>query len=208
MIWVTVTLFSAVAVGLVGRALVADIANTETIFMTLVDLTFHPAVAGILLAAILAAVMSTADSQLLVTASAISEDFYKVLIRKNASNKELLLVSRLTVVVVAIIGFFIASNPNNSVMGLVSYAWAGFGATFGPVIILSLYWKGINRWGALGGLVLGGLTTIIFKSLNTSLYEIVPGFIVAIMAIVVVSMITGGPDKKVQAVYENVSKKF
>ena len=208
MVWVTITLFAAVAVGLVGRALVTDIDNTETIFMTLVDLTFHPAVAGILLAAILAAVMSTADSQLLVTASAISEDFYKVLIRKNASNKELILVSRLTVVVVAIIAFIIASDPTNSVMGLVSYAWAGFGATFGPVIILSLYWKGINRWGALAGLVAGGFTTILFKSLNTSLYEIVPGFIVAIIATVAVSLLTGGADKEVEAVYEKVSEKF
>lgn len=208
MIWVTICLFAAVAVGIVGKAVVVDLADAETIFMTMVSLTFHPAIAGILLAAILAAVMSTADSQLLVTASAISEDFYKVLIRKNASNKELLLVSRLTVIVVAIMAYLIASNPDNSVMGLVSYAWAGFGATFGPVIILSLYWKKMNRSGALAGLVLGGITTIVFKNLGTSLYEIVPGFIVAVIAIVLVSIITGGASKEIEATYKKVATKF
>lgn len=208
MIWVIICLTAAVAVGIVGKGLVTNLEDAETIFMTMVSLTFHPVIAGILLAAILAAVMSTADSQLLVTASAISEDFYKVLFRKNATNKELLLVSRITVIVVAIIAYIIASNPTNSVMGLVSYAWAGFGATFGPVIIMSLYWKKMNRWGALSGLVLGGITTIVFKSLNTSLYEIVPGFIVAIVAVVVVSLLTGGADKVITDKYDQVASKF
>lgn len=208
MIWVTICLAAAVTVGIVGKAMIIDLADPETIFMTMVSLTFHPVIAGILLAAILAAVMSTADSQLLVTASAISEDFYKVLFRKNASNKELLLVSRLTVIVVAIIAYIIASNPSNSVMGLVSYAWAGFGATFGPVIIMSLYWKKMNRWGALSGLVLGGITTIVFKSLNTPLYEIVPGFIIAVVAIFVVSIITGGADKVIEDKYKSVASEF
>lgn len=208
MIWVTICLAAAVAVGIIGKGLVPDIADPETIFMTMVSMTFHPAIAGILLAAILAAVMSTADSQLLVTASAISEDFYKVLFRKNASNKELLLVSRMTVVGVAVIAYLIASNPGNSVMGLVSYAWAGFGATFGPVIILSLYWKKMNRWGAFAGLVLGGLTTIVFKALNTGLYEIVPGFLVAVVAVLVVSIVTGGPDQVIEEKYQRVAKKF
>lgn len=208
MVWVTISLFAAVAVGLVGRAIVPQIEDPETIFMTLVRMTFHPAIAGVLLAAILAAVMSTADSQLLVTASAISEDFYKVLLRKNASDKELVLVSRLTVVGVAMIAYLIARDPSNSVMGLVSYAWAGFGATFGPVIILSLYWKQMNRLGALAGLVFGGITTIIFKSLNTPLYEIVPGFIVAVCAIVIVSIATGGPKTKVGHQFDDVSSKY
>lgn len=208
MVWVTICLAAAVSVGIIGKGLLPDINDAETIFMTMVSMTFHPAIAGILLAAILAAVMSTADSQLLVTASAISEDFYKVLLRKNASNKELLLVSRMTVVVVAVIAYIIASNPSNSVMGLVSYAWAGFGATFGPVIILSLYWKKMNRWGTLAGLVLGGLTTIIFKSLNTGLYEIVPGFIVAVLAILIVSILSGGPEKVIEDKYNLVASKF
>ncbi len=204
MVWVTFSLAAAVMVGIVGRVLLPGLDDAETVFMSLVRLTFHPAIAGILLAAILAAVMSTADSQLLVTASAISEDFYKVLFRKNASDKELVLVSRLTVIGVAVIAYLIARNPNNSVMGLVSYAWAGFGATFGPVIILSLYWRKMNRWGALAGLVFGGLTTILFKALNTGLYEIVPGFIIAFIAAVMFSLITGGPNGSVEKDYNKV----
>jgi sodium/proline symporter len=208
MIWVTLCLSAAVAVGVVGKGIITELADPETIFMTMVSMIFHPLVAGILLAAILAAVMSTADSQLLVTASAISEDFYKVLVRPKASNKELLLVSRLTVILVAIIAYVIASNPGNSVMGLVSYAWAGFGATFGPVIILSLYWKKMNRWGALSGLVLGGLTTIVFKSFDTALYEIVPGFLVAVFAVILVSLITGGADQGIEDKFSSVASKF
>lgn len=208
MVWVTLSLIAAIFVGIIGRALLPALEDAETVFMTLVGLVFHPAIAGILLAAILAAVMSTADSQLLVTASAISEDFYKVIFRKNASDKELVLVSRLTVIVVAIIAYLIARNPNNSVMGLVSYAWAGFGATFGPVIILSLYWKQMNRWGALAGLLCGGVTTIVFKALNTGLYEIVPGFIVAMMAALIVSVITGGPSSAVQESFNKVKEQY
>jgi len=208
MCWVTLALFAAIFVGIVGRVVMPDLSQPETVFMSLVATIFHPAVGGILLAAILAAIMSTADSQLLVTASAISEDFYKVLIRKNASGKELVLVSRITVVVVAMIAYFIARDPNNSVMGLVSYAWAGFGATFGPIIILSLYWKGMNKWGALAGIVLGGLTTIIFRILNTGLYEIVPGFIVATIAVIFFSVITKGPDSEVAKSFDAVKKQY
>ncbi|MEN8906463.1 MAG: sodium/proline symporter PutP [Clostridiales bacterium] len=208
MIWVSLTLLGAIFVGLIGSVLVPEINDPETVFMTLVNLTFHPVIAGILLAAILAAVMSTADSQLLVTASAVSEDFYKVLFRKNASDKELLIISRLTVIIIAVIAYLIARNPNNSVMGLVSYAWAGFGATFGPIIIFSLYWKGINRNGAIAGLIFGGITTIIFKSFNTGLYEIIPGFIMAMIFCVIVSIVTGGPTKEISDEFDAVTSKY
>lgn len=205
MVWVTLSLAASVFVGIVGRVYFSQaLDNSETIFMQMVSSIFHPVVAGILLAAILAAVMSTADSQLLVTASSISEDFYKVLLRKNASNKELLWVSRITVILVAVVAYVLALDPTNSVMGLVSYAWAGFGATFGPVIILSLYWKRMNRWGALGGLIAGGLTTIIWKTLNTGLYEIVPGFIVATIAIIVVSLMTSEPSDEIQKEFDSI----
>lgn len=205
MTWVTISLSFSVFVGLVGRVYIKEtLINSETVFMDMVSAIFHPAVAGLLLAAILAAVMSTADSQLLVTASAISEDFYKVLFRKQASDKELLWVSRLTVIIVAIIAYLLALNPNNSVMGLVSYAWAGFGATFGPVIILSLYWKRMNKYGALAGLLVGGLTTIIWKMTESSLYEIVPGFIFAAIAIVVVSLLTAKPSKEIIDEFEEI----
>lgn len=208
MVWVTISLFAAIFVGVVGKVVMPDLAAPETIFMSLVSTIFHPAVGGILLAAILAAIMSTADSQLLVTASAISEDFYKVLLRKNADGKELVLVSRITVIIVAFIAYLIARDPSNSVMGLVSYAWAGFGATFGPIIILSLYWRGMNKWGALAGIVLGGLTTIVFKALDTGLYEIVPGFIVATIAVVLVSFLTKGPKANVAASFDAVMKQY
>lgn len=205
MVWVTFSLAGSVFVGLVGRAYINGVLdNSETVFMEMVGLIFHPLIAGILLAAILAAVMSTADSQLLVTASAISEDFYKVLFRKNASNKELVWVSRFTVVGVAIVAYLLALNPNNSVMGLVSYAWAGFGATFGPVIILSLYWKRMNKWGAFGGLVIGGITTILWKLSGSALYEIVPGFIFATIAIIIISLITNAPEEDITNEFNEV----
>ncbi len=204
MIWVTLSLFAAVMVGIVGHAYLGDIENSETIFMQMVGVIFHPLVAGILLAAILAAVMSTADSQLLVTASAISEDFYKVLLRPKATDKELLWVSRMTVIVVAVIAYIIALNPQNSVMDLTSYAWAGFGATFGPVVIMSLYWRRINGYGALAGLIGGGVTTIVWRSLDTGLYEIVPGFIVASVCIIVVSLLTKKPHDKVLQVFDSI----
>ena len=140
--------------------------------------------------------MSTADSQLLVTASAITEDFYKVIFRKKASDTELVWVSRISVIIIAIIAYILALNPENSVMGLVSYAWAGFGATFGPVILFSLYWKRMNFWGALGGLTIGGLTTIFWKLSGSALYEIVPGFILSSIAIVIISLITSEPKEK------------
>lgn len=198
MIWVSISLAASVLVGLVGRAYIGGLANPETIFMQMVNSLFHPLVAGILLAAILAAVMSTADSQLLVTASAISEDFYKVLFRKNASGKELVWVSRMTVICVAAVAYSLALNPSNTVMGLVSYAWAGFGATFGPLILLSLYWKRMNKQGAFAGLVAGGLTTILWKYTGSPLYEIVPGFIVATAAIITVSLLTKEPTEDIQ----------
>ena len=202
MIWVSISLVAAVLVGIIGRVYFGEmLANPETIFMQLVNALFHPLVAGILLAAILAAVMSTADSQLLVTASAISEDFYKVLFRKNASDKELVWVSRATVIGVAIIAFLLALNPDNTVMGLVSYAWAGFGATFGPVIILSLYWKRMNKQGAFAGLVVGGISTILWKLSGSPLYEIVPGFIFATVAVVVVSLLFKEPDIELSLIH-------
>jgi len=206
MIWVFLSLGASVLVGIVGRAYFATtLANSETVFMELIATLFHPVVAGLLLAAILAAVMSTADSQLLVTASSISEDFYKVLFRKNASDKELLWVSRCTVVIVAIIAYMIALNPENSVMGLVSYAWAGFGATFGPVILFSLYWKRMNKWGAFAGLIFGGLTTVLWKFAHHPLYEIVPGFIVATVAIILVSLLTKKPTSMIEKEFEHIS---
>ncbi|MGR5541755.1 sodium:solute symporter family transporter, partial [Vibrio campbellii] len=127
----------------------------------LVNAIFHPVIAGILLAAILAAIMSTADSQLLVSSSALAEDFYKQWINTSASSEQIVKVGRFAVVAISIFALVLAMNPNSSVLGLVSYAWAGFGAAFGPVIILSLYWSRMNRQGALAGIIVGGVTVVV-----------------------------------------------
>ena len=189
MVWVSVALVAATLVGLVGIGLVPQPlpgAESETVFMVLTRLLLHPVVAGICLAGILAAVMSTADSQLLVASSAVSEDFYKGLWRPEASQKELLWVGRLAVVAISLLAFYLARDPNSKVLELVAYAWAGFGAAFGPAIVLSLYWEGMSRNGALAGILGGGLTVIIWKQLSGGvfdLYEIVPGVLVSVICI-------------------------
>lgn len=200
MFWVVLSLFGATAVGLVGHSVIPDISayggDSETIFMLLVNKCVPLILTGILMSAILAAIMSTADSQLLVAASTVSEDFYKGMIKPKASDRELILVSRLTVLSVAIIALIIAFNPNSSVLGLVSYAWAGFGAAFGPVILLSLFYKKMTKNGAAAGMIVGGLTSVLWPLLKKvsslaifQLYEIVPGFLFAVLAIFIVSKI-------------------
>lgn len=213
MVWVVISLVAAVLVGVVGSAYMPNAlegAATETIFMKMVSSLFHPLVAGLLLAAILAAIMSTADSQLLVTASALAEDFYKVLFRREASDKELVWVGRLSVVLVSIVAFIIALDQNSSVLDLVAYAWAGFGATFGPLVLLSLYWKRMTRNGALAGIVAGGVTVLIWKQLQGGifeLYEIVPGFICSIIAIVIFSLLDKKPAVEITKEFERVNTK-
>ncbi len=210
--WTTISMIGAILVGLVGMMYVDEnlggkLADSETIFMLLVNAIFHPVIAGILLAAILAAVMSTADSQLLVSSSALAEDFYKQLYRPDASPAEVVLVGRIGVVLLSIIALVLAFNPESSVLGLVSYAWAGFGAAFGPALIFSLYWKRMNRNGALAGILIGGITVVIWKELNGGifdLFEIVPGFVFACIAIVTVSLLTKAPSSKVTGLVDRV----
>ncbi len=206
--WVAISLSFAVVVGLVGLVcLDAPLAagDHEKIFMVMVNELVPTVLAGVFLAAILAAIMSTADSQLLVTSSALTEDFYKVLLRKEASDVELVWVSRFAVVLVAVCAWFFARNPDSSVLALVSYAWAGFGATFGPIILLSLYWKRMTRNGALAGIVAGGITVIVWKQLSGGffdLYEIVPGFAISIIAIIIVSLMDEEPSKEIADEFE------
>nr|WP_312232176.1 sodium/proline symporter PutP [Pseudomonas sp.] len=201
MIWMVLCLSGAVAVGFFGIAYFANNPalagpvsdNSERVFIELTKILFNPWVAGIVLSAILAAVMSTLSCQLLVCSSALTEDFYKAFLRKGASEKELVWVGRLMVLLIAIVAIVIASNPDSKVLGLVSYAWAGFGAAFGPVVILSLVWKGMTRNGALAGMVVGAATVVLWKNfIGLGLYEIIPGFILATLAIVVFSKI-GSP---------------
>lgn len=201
-IWSAFGLFGALLVGFAAIGYFeTPLDDGERAFILLVDALFHPVIAGILLAAILAAIMSTADSQLLVSSSALAEDFYKGLFRKDASQTELVWVGRLAVVGIAILATALAFDPDSQVLELVSYAWAGFGAAFGPAIILSLYWKGMNKAGAIAGIVVGGATVVIWGNMSgglLDLYEIIPGFIFATIAIIVGSKVTGVPEQGVQ----------
>lgn len=210
MIWVLLSLLAAVFIGIVGISYVQPMltdAAKETVFIVMVNQMFPAILAGLLLASVLAAIMSTADSQLLVTASSLTEDFYKVLFRKNATDKELILISRLSVIVIAISAYLLALNENSSILKIVSYAWAGFGATFGPAIIISLFWKRMTRNGALAGMISGGVLVIIWKQLSGGifdLYEIVPGFIVSAIAIIIFSLLDKQPDEVIIDEFEQV----
>ncbi len=211
MVWVIISLTAAIFVGLVGMIYLQvplKDAAMETVFMVMAKNIFPVVIAGIFLAAVLAAIMSTADSQLLVTASAISGDIYKAFFRKKASEKELLWVSRFTVIGVSIISFILALNPNSSVLKLVAYAWAGFGAAFGPAVLLSLFWKRMTRNGALAGIITGGITVIIWRNLTGGiydLYEIVPGFLCALIAIVIVSLLDKEPSGEIIAEFDKAT---
>ncbi|WEM44889.1 sodium/proline symporter PutP (plasmid) [Photobacterium sp. DA100] len=212
--WTALSMAGAILVGLVGilyvdNQLAGNLDDGERIFMLLVNSMFHPVIAGILLAAILAAIMSTADSQLLVSSSALAEDFYKQVFRPQASSEEIVKVGRIAVIVLSIIALMLAMNPDSTVLGLVSYAWAGFGAAFGPALLISLFWKQMNRNGALAGIVVGAMTVVIWKQLSGGifdLYEIVPGFVFATIAIVVVSKMTGGVSQDVAAQFDTYQK--
>jgi sodium/proline symporter len=199
MSWMVVSTVGALSVGLFGIAylsrqgVVLDDADTESVFIVATQLIFNPWLAGIFLAGILAAVMSTIDSQLLVSSSALSEDFYKTWLRPRAGQKELVIVGRTTVLMIAVIATVIALDPGSKVLALVSYAWAGLGASFGPVILLSLYWHGMSRDGALAGMLTGAVTVVVWKQLEGGLfdvYEILPAFILAVIMIVAVSKLS------------------
>lgn len=214
-IWTALSMAGAMLVGVVGLVYVSNsgisVDDGEKIFMLLVNSLFHPVIAGILLAAILAAVMSTADSQLLVSSSALAEDFYKQVFKQDASSEEIVMVGRIAVIGISIVALVLAMTPDSSVLGLVSYAWAGFGAAFGPALVLSLYWKRMNRHGALAGILVGGITIVVWKQLSGGwfdVYEIVPGIIFSALSIVVVSLLTGEPDDEVTAQYAKFEKQL
>lgn len=206
--WMIISIIGAMFTGLIGIAYVDQTATTlahpETIFIKFAQVLFHPFITGFLLAAILAAIMSTISSQLLVTSSAITEDFYKAFFRRKATDKELVLVGRLSVLGVAIIGILLSLDPNDTILGLVGYAWAGFGSAFGPAVLLSLYWKKMTRWGALAGMIVGAATVLIWVNvpgLSEALYEMIPGFVLSFLAVVVVSLLTKDPSTKVQGTF-------
>ncbi|SEI71072.1 sodium/proline symporter [Allopseudospirillum japonicum] len=212
--WTALSMAGAIFVGLTGMVYVdahlgGSLGDGETIFMVLVNAVFHPVIAGILLAAILAAIMSTADSQLLVSSSALAEDFYKQWINPQASAQDIVKVGRFAVMGLSLVALVLAMNPDSSVLSLVSYAWAGFGAAFGPALLFSLYWPRMNRQGALAGIVVGALTVVIWKQISGGvfdLYEIVPGVLFASIAIVGVSLATPAPGESIQAQHQKMLK--
>ncbi len=207
MTWMAISLVGALGVGVLGRAYVerngVDVGDSETIFIVLSELLFHPLVTGFLFAALLAAIMSTVSSQLLVSSSSLAEDFYRLFLRKEADESEIVTVGRVAVVVVGVVAAIIARDPDSQVLGLVANAWAGFGAAFGPLIILALTWRRMTGAGAVAGLVTGAVVVIAWISLgwNSSflggpgIYEIIPGFIMALAAIYIVSMATREQDE-------------
>ncbi|MEZ8186352.1 sodium/proline symporter PutP [Shewanella sp. 5S214] len=202
MTWMIVSLFGALATGIAGSLYFAaePLENSETVFIHLAHAAFNPWVGGLLIAAILSAIMSTIDSQLLVCSSVITEDFYLKWLRPQASSKELMLVGRIGVIAIALVAGVVALNPESSVLGLVSYAWAGFGAAFGPVVLLSLFWQGYSRNGAIATILVGAITVVVWKQMTGGifeLYEIVPGFIFAMLVGVIVSKISPPTDKTI-----------
>ncbi|WP_251517426.1 MULTISPECIES: sodium/proline symporter PutP [Staphylococcus] len=213
--WMAISLLGAVAVGLVGISYVDErhvqLKDPETLFILMGQVLFHPLVGGFLLAAILAAIMSTISSQLLVTSSSLTEDFYKLIRGEDKAKeheKEFLLVGRLSVIVVAIVSIMIAWSPNDTILNLVGNAWAGFGAAFGPLVLLSLYWKGLSRTGAVSGMISGAIVVILWITLAKplgkvndffNLYEIVPGFLTSLIVTIVVSKFTKKPQIDVES---------
>lgn len=219
-VWVFLSLVMACVIGVVGRAFLAPVleaGDTESVFIKLINTVFNenlalPFVGGLFLCGILAAIMSTADSQLLVCASSVSKDIYKNVLKPKSSDQTVLKVSRITVIVVAVLAFFIAWDPDSSIMGLVSDAWAGLGSAFGPIVVCSLFWKRTNFAGAVAGIVSGGLTVIIWDYLPlvngqtiyaaTGIYSLLVGFIISLLCIVIFSLATKAPSQEILDEFE------
>ena len=225
-VWVVVSMFIAVAIGVIGYSVsvagkvpfLTNSSDAETIIIKLADLMSQHGillaiVAGVILSGILAATMSTADSQLLTAASSVSQDLSQNVFGIKLSSKTEMIVARATVLVIAAIGIILAWDPNSSVFRVVSFAWAGFGAAFGPVVLFSLFWKRSNKWGALAGMVAGGVIVFVWKYLIApmggawAIYELLPAFVVACIALVVVSLLTEAPEKEIVETYESVCAK-
>lgn len=223
--WVALSLLFACFIGVVGRAYLfptlLESGAEENVFIEMILKMFNtdlgvPIIGGIFLCGILAAIMSTADSQLLVSASSVAEDIYKGVIKKDAKDDKVLQVSRITVLVIAVLAYLIALDPNSSIMGLVSNAWSGFGSAFGPIVVLSLFWKRTNLQGAVAGILSGAITVIIWEYIPlvggqtlgaaTGLYSLVVGFFLSLACIVIVSLCTPAPSAEILQEFEDVEK--
>ncbi|MEH7334089.1 sodium/proline symporter PutP [Neobacillus drentensis] len=207
--WMIISLIGTIFTGLIGIAYFHNntahkLDNPEAVFISLSQIFFHPLFAGFALAAILAAIMSTISSQLIVTSSALVEDLYKVVMNKNASDKRLVFLGRMAVLLVSVVAGALAFKQNSTILSLVAYAWAGFGASFGPIILLSLFWKKMTKWGALYGMIVGAVTVIVWKNvgLGDTLYEIVPGFVLNLVVSVVVSLVTYKKNEEIEKEFD------
>ena len=212
-VWVVISMAVSVFIGVIGNAMtkagvLPTLKDPETIILVVSDLiskhgVLATIIAGLILAGILAATMSTADSQLLAASSSASQNILKEVFMKDMSEKTGMLIARITVLVIALIGVFIARNPDSSVFQIVSFAWAGFGATFGPIVLFSLYWKRCNKWGAIAGMFSGAAMVFIWKYAIApiggafAIYELLPAFVTSCIFIVVVSLLTKAPDAKI-----------
>lgn len=223
-IWVVISMAVSIFIGVAGNAMVKEgvidsLKDPERIIIKIATLISNHGViaalvAGVILAGILAATMSTADSQLLAASSSVSQNIVKEVLVKDLSAKMSMVIARITLVGIAVIGVIIASNPNSSVFGIVSFAWAGFGAAFGPVMLMALFWKRSNMYGALAGMVSGGIMVFVWKFLIRPLgglwdiYELLPAFIVSMLFIIIVSLITAAPDKDITDEFDAVCAKM
>ena len=212
--WCFISLFVAVAIGMVGRALLPDLLRTagqsETIFIELTSLFFPPILAGLILSGILAASMSSADSYMLIASSAIARNIFGGLLTKKISDRSIMWIARVSLLVISLFGIIIALSGNDSIFRVVSYAWAGFGAAFGPLILFSLFWKRINFPGAVAGMLSGGIAVVVWKELVSKLggvfavYELLPAFIISCLVIVLVSLSTAKPSDEIVREFEAV----
>ncbi len=223
-IWVVISMAVSIFIGVAGNAMVKEgvidtLKDPERIIIKIATLISNHGViaalvAGVILAGILAATMSTADSQLLAASSSVSQNIVKEVLVKDLSAKMSMIIARITLVGIAVIGVIIASNPNSSVFGIVSFAWAGFGAAFGPVMLIALFWKRSNMYGALAGMVSGGIMVFVWKFIIRPLgglwdiYELLPAFIVSMLFIIIVSLITAAPDKDITDEFDAVCAKM
>lgn len=208
--WYSISMIAAVFVGMVGNVYLTEPLNgpdVEKVLLIMTEKLFDPFVGGLILSAVLAAIMSTASSQLLVAASAFSQDFYRSVIRQDASHTELVWVSRAAVLIISAMAISLAMNPNSFILEMVAYAWAGFAATFGPAVLMSLFWRRTTRNGVLAGIVVGGVTVLVWKQLALfGLYEIIPGFFFGLLAIYIVSLLDKEPSKEITDLFDAVER--
>lgn len=209
--WVSITLSAAIIIGIVGKAFIPSLPDGETIYMELINSMFNPVVSGVLMTAILAAIMSTASSQLLVAASSVSTDIYVTLFKKDLKDPKIVTLSRATVIIISVIAMALAVKPDSSVFSLVAFAWGGFGAAFGPLIIFALFWRRMTLQGAICGMIVGGVSDFIWYFMDGGIwdvYEIIPGFILASITIIVVSLMTKQDDELAREFDEVKNIKF